>query len=79
MNSLVSASFLLFDLGLHVILLTKFLVICLILDLEVRQEVVSRIADNPPSYPFGMSLPWHAILVTRWCEAHGTMWRRTGP
>ena len=45
----------------------------------VRQEAVSRIADNPPSYPFGMSLPWHAILVTRWCEAHGTMWRRTGP
>jgi len=47
--------------------------------LEVRQEAVSRIADNPPSYPFGMSLPWHAILVTRWCEAHGTMWRRMGP
>jgi hypothetical protein len=48
-------------------------------DIEVRQEAVSRIAVNPPSYPFKMSLPWHAILVTRWCEALGTMWKRMGP
>jgi hypothetical protein len=51
----------------------------IILGIEVRQEAVSRIAVNPPSYPFKMSLPWHAILVTRWCEALGTMWKRTEP
>jgi putative transposase len=29
-----------------------------------------------PPYPFRASLPQHADLVTDWCEACGTMWRR---
>jgi hypothetical protein len=45
----------------------------------VRQEVVSKIADQSAPFLFGVSLVWHAFLVTGRCEAHKTTRKRMEP
>jgi len=46
---------------------------------SVRHDVVSKIADQSAPFLFGVSLSWHAFLVTGGCEAHETMWKRMEP
>jgi len=43
------------------------------LDMVVRQEAVSEIANQSAPFPFGVSPLWHAFLATGGCEAHRTM------
>lgn len=42
---------------------------------SATSEAVNRIEGEIPYFlTVGMNLPWHAFLVTDWCEAHGTMY-----
>ncbi len=52
---------------------------CLVTHSIQRSATRSHMKDyRMPSYPFGMSLPQHALLVTDSCEACGTTWKKTG-